>query len=362
VRELVDLRRAAVEALYGGAEDVSGIVQVDPRTLTKIAASWPPSIRTPGSICCYGQETPGQDGPRLVLNTVRTGYGWGISRIQHLIAQTGEPVPVPWRPSLGTGDTRVLLAECRAAFATNLSLRPAAVPYAIDYPRAENDTDAATRISLTDLQVSYDPGRGRLVLRGRDGTEVRPLALGMLVEHALPPALRFVIQVFGEPQTALAPDWQLGDAGWGTAADGLRRRPRLEVGRIVLTRAAWSLPAQQLPLRGKGESDAAHLLRFARWRDQHGIPRQCFVRVIPPPGAAAQGRSRGKARKPLYLDVTNWFLLTAFERSIAHLDGLDAVVVFEEALPELADAPRYGEHGQRVTEYIFELSAATADG
>lgn len=130
----------------------------------------------------------------------------------------------------------------------------------------------------------------------------------------------------------------------------------------MLTRAAWSLPAEQLPLRGKGESDAAHLLRVARWRDQHGIPRQCFVRVITPAGGAGQDRSLGKARKPLYLDFTNWFVLTAFERSIAQRESLDAVVVFEEVLPNLADAPRYGEHGQRVTEYIFELSAVTADG
>jgi hypothetical protein len=55
-------------------------------------------------------------------------------------------------------------------------------------------------------------------------------------------------------------------------------------------------------------------------------------------------------------------VLTAFERSLAGLERSGAVVVLEEALPDLADAPRYGEHGQRVTEYIIELSAATANG
>lgn len=360
-RELAGLRRAAVEALYHGAENASGTVQVDPRTLATIAASWPPGIRAPDSICCYAQPLPGADGPRLVLNTVCTGYGWGISRIHHLITQTGQPAPMPWPSRPHTDDPGVLLVECRAAFATNLSLRPAAVPYAIDYPRAEGDTDAAARISIADLRVSYDPGRGRLVLRGRCGAEVRPLALGMLVEHSLPPALYFLIRVFGEPQTALAPHRQLGEAGWRTTPDGFRWRPRLEMGRIVLVRAAWSLPAAHLPLRAKGESDAAYLLRVARWRDQRGIPRQCFVRVVAPAGGTPRDRSRGKTRKPLYLDVANWFLLTAFERSIAHLEGPDAVVLFEEALPELADAPRYGEYGQRVTEYIIELSAA-ADG
>lgn len=75
MRELAGLRRAAVEALYRGAEDTQGIVTVDPATLTKIAASWPPHVRPPGSICCYAQQLPGLDGPRLVLNNVCTGYG-----------------------------------------------------------------------------------------------------------------------------------------------------------------------------------------------------------------------------------------------------------------------------------------------
>lgn len=360
-RELAGVRRAAVEALYRGTEDASGTVQVDPHALATIAASWPPSIRTPGSICCYAQPLPGPQGPRLVLNTVCTGYGWGINRIHHLITQTGQPPPVPWAPRPSTGDPGVLSVECRAAFGTNLNLRPAAVPYTLDYPGAEHDTAPAARVSITELHVSYDLGLERLVLRGRCGAEVRPLALGMLVEHFLPPALCFLIRVFGEPQTALAPHRQLSKAGWRSAAGGLRRRPRLELGRLVLLRAAWSLPANQLPSRAKGESDAAYLLRMARWRDQHGIPQQCFVRVSAPAGGTRRNRSPDKARKPLYLDFTNWFLLTAFERSLAHRERPDAVVVFEEALPAFADAPRYGEHGQRVTEYIIELSAAADD-
>jgi len=43
-----------------------------------------------------------------------------------------------------------------------------------------------------------------------------------------------------------------------------------------------------------------------------------LIRVIAP-------RSRGKERKPFCLDVTSWFLLTAFERWIALLGAADAL-------------------------------------
>lgn len=66
-----------------------------------------------------------------------------------------------------------------------------------------------------------------------------------------------------------------------------------------------------------------------------------------------------KSRKPLYVDVTNWFLLQDFVRALGHADRL---VVLEEALPSLPDIPRYGEHGARVTEYIFDLAATEDSG
>ena len=346
-RELVEMRRAAVRALYDESENVSGVLRVRPRTLAAIAAAWPPYIRAPRSVCCYGQPLPGPNGPRLVLNTICIGYGWGMNRIHHLINQTGARPPWP----IHANGEDVLLADCRAAFGTNLNLRPATVAHVIDYPSGQDESDSAARISMAELTVSYDRARSRLALRNREGVKVRPLALGMLVEHALPPALYFLVRVFSEPQTAFAPRWQLGNAGWRGAPDGVRRRPRMELGHLVLLRAAWSIPLVQLPLRPKGETDAAYLLRVAGWREQHGIPEQCFVRM------AGAGRGLGKVRKPLYLDFASWLLLTAFERSLKDLDGPNAAVVFEEALPDLADAPRYGEHGQRVTEYIIELGA-----
>jgi hypothetical protein len=273
---------------------------------------------------------------------VRTGYGWGTSRIHHLLAAGGTELE-PLHPPPAPGS--VVLAECRAAFGTTLNVRSPAVPHAIAYPRAE----ATGGTPVGDLAVEHDAVTGRLVLRTPDGLEVRPLALGLLVEHLLPPALRFLVRIFGEAQTPFAPHVQLGTAGLGDAVDGIRRRPRLLLGTIVLARAVACVPAALLPRRAKGESDAAFLLRFAHWRARHDLPARCFVRAL-------GGPTWERTHKPLYLDATNPLLLDVVDRALRPLGDTD-VVAFEEALPDLADAPRYGTHGRRATEYVLEVSA-----
>ncbi|MFE2756102.1 lantibiotic dehydratase [Actinosynnema sp. NPDC059335] len=335
-----DLGRSVVAGLYG--DDARDTVSVDPQVLAKLAASWPAHVRAPRSVCCYGQELPGPGGPRFVLNAVRTGYGWGITRIEHLLDAAGHPTPVRTPAEDGPD---VVLAECRAAFRSQLNQRVPAVPHAIDYPGGERPDGCS--LSLPDLHVRHDRTGDRLLLCDGRGREVRPLALGLLAAALLPPALRFLVAAFGEPQTALAPVPHWDDVGWRPAVDGVRRRPRLEVGRVVLARAGWRVPAADVPSPAKGRSDADFLLALARWRARHGIPRRCFVR--------ATGR-RDPARKPVFVDFADWFLLPSLPRH-----G-DADVVFEEALPDPADAPWHGEHGQRVTEYVFELTATDRHG
>lgn len=342
---LLELRRDALAELYRGDDGTRATVSVDPQALAKLAASWPAYVRAPHSVCCYGQELPGEDGPRFALNTVRTGYGWGITRVEHLLAAAGR-TPPPRAPRSAPG---VVLAECRAAFGSQLNQRTAAVPCHLDHPGGERTAGA---VAPTDLRVRYDPADGRLGLCDRRGRQVRPLALGMLVEHLLPPALRFLVGVFGEPQTAFAPAPQLDDAGWRPPVDGVAHRPRLEVGLVVVARAGWRVAASDVPTRAKGRTDADFLLELAGWFARHGIPHRCFARTT--------GRRDG-LRKPVFLDLADWFLVAAFRRS---LDAVapDTSVVFEEALPDPADAPRHGDRGRRATEYVFELSAVEPRG
>ncbi|MFC5826355.1 lantibiotic dehydratase [Nonomuraea insulae] len=313
--DLSRLRRDLWDALYAAPEDLHGVIAADPALLTKLASGWPRYISPPGSIACYLQQI---DDDHVVLNTVYSGYGRGTGRIRHLLARAGAPVP--------PADSTPGIAECLGSFGTNLNLRPPTAT-AIDYPF----TVTEARLPLADLRVGYDPATLRLILT--DGT--RPMHLGMTSELTLPPALAFLIKIFGEPPLAMGPAWQRGGR-----PEGVSRRPRLRLGRVVLARACWRLHAAEVPLPAKGENEAAYLVRLALWLDRQAIPRRFFARVISPTG-------RGKDRKPVYVDTVDHFLLLSFTRSIS---GPGDLVVLEEALPDPASCD------SRVAEFVMEVS------
>ncbi len=246
-----------------------------------------------------------------------------------------------------------VLVEVRGLFGSNLNRRPPLAYYELDYPGVVSDRPAQRRVPLADLMVRFDLAQGLLrLVSPRLGVEVRPVHLGGMVEFLLPSALRLLIAVFGDQATAALPTWRLytDPDPWPEA--GVRVLPRLELGRVTVARAAWYLRGAQLPLRSKGEPDAAYALRLIKRLDDLQIPQRCFVRVITEQAWRRGPLSLDKAHKPIYLDQANWLSLTVFERALEHPDDR---VVFHEALPDLAQAPHYPAHGARVTEYVIEV-------
>ncbi|GAA2288200.1 hypothetical protein GCM10010149_38440 [Nonomuraea roseoviolacea subsp. roseoviolacea] len=322
-RRVTRLRRETWDALFASPPDERGVLVADPDIVDKMAVTWPAYVQPPGSVTCYGHLTAGHE---FVLNALTAGYGRGAGRTRHLISRAGVSVPDgPRRP----------VAECLGSFGNHLNLRPAS-GVAVDYPFTVAE---GAELSLTDLRVSYDPATLLLALTGPDGEPVRPAHLGASAPRALPPAWSFLLRVFGEPVGLAAAPWRSA-----AAVDEVQARPRLRLGRVVLARAGWRMPVGELPVPYDGESDAAYVLRTARWLERHGIPRRFFVRF-------ASGRRA--ARRPFYVDVTDHFLLLAMAHAAA---GKDGNVVLEEALPDPADAPVYGAHGRRVTEYALDVS------
>ncbi|GGM72333.1 hypothetical protein GCM10010106_18330 [Thermopolyspora flexuosa] len=347
LRELAALRRDFWAATGAGPDARDEVVRVDPDRLAALAASWPGYIRPPGSVSCFVQPLPGPDGLRLVLNTVLAGYGRGLSRLHRLAGPYAPPLA-----DLRAGRGEVLVAECRGMLGGGINLRSATADRALAYPFT-GDRDAAAGLpvlSPADLTVTCDGDR--LVLRDPDGRPVLPVHLGMSAQHWLPPGLQFLIRAFGEPATAMVPGWVFRTGGNLPEPGVVERWPRLDVGRVTLARACLRLRAAEVPTPGRGEDDAAYLPRLAAWLARHGVPRRFFARVVGLGDGLGMGLL-GKGRKPMYVDVTDPFLLTGFLRE---LRDPDALVVLEEALPDPAGAPRYGGHGRRVTEYLVQLT------
>lgn len=299
-------------------------------------AAWPSYVKTGAAGSCYGQLVGGPQGPVFVSNVMLTGPRRGIGRIQHLLGST---------PAARDDDSE--LAEFRTGGNSNINLRPRTLR-TIDYPYVTHRTEPDHR--LADLQVGYDRTSGLLHLRGHDGSVVRPVHSGLPNPAFLPPAQSLMIWVFGENPWVQSTGWTMGERHSSPLSDEVTYSPRLTIGSVVVARACWRMPASAFPRPDTGEQDAAYLLRLARWLNDKEIPRRFFARIVSLEDFR-QGLA-GKDHKPVFTDVTNWFLLKSLIRSFPYPDK---TLILEEALPEVSDAPQYGTHGHHVTEYILDL-------
>lgn len=369
VPRLAELSRIRAEARAAVLlpPDEDGVVRVPPASLADLAGDYPSWVPSIGSIGCYVQAFQRRDALHLVLNVAHAGYGRGRSRLRYLVERAGGTAPEPgrWdeRDERDERDDGPLLAELSGGFFSSPNMRSPSAPFEIDYPFTTSDRPRARRIGVGDLTAVHDPDSDLVrLVSGSHSAEVVPLHLGMMADILLPPAARFLTHAFGptyymHPSVfMLAPDSSPSVPGETVAF------PRIEVGRVVLQRARWVVPLTRFPVQRAGDTDADHLLRLSEWRRSSEVPRHCFARVWPKGlqdggdggdgGVRWDGWVREKARKPVYVDFENWYLVSALERM---LKGSSPVVILEEALPGPAHLPATGEDG-RVTEVLVEIS------
>jgi lantibiotic biosynthesis dehydratase-like protein len=347
--EQSDLLARATRLVRSGSPDRTGTVDVDLAAITGLATGLPPSLARTASLSCYVQVVD-PDLDVVVLNVAGVGYGRGLTRMVRLAGGTA-----PWHP-YEQDRSGALIAETGGIFANNLNLRVPGTGFELDVPFTSPAADAGRRIPLADLEVVLDDTSGLLALRSRRlGQAVQPVHTGLMGEFWLPGPVRHLIEMFGPPPSLLHSRIPLffppGDPGGG----GVYRLPRLRAGRIILSRACWALSTAEIPARRSGDSDAHHWLRMADWLAGHGVPERFYVKVIDLNGGPAW-TPEAKARKPLYVDLSVWFLVRLLERVLTEGGTL---AVLTEALPDLDQAPQYAD-GRHVTEFLVELSGRVA--
>jgi hypothetical protein len=377
--DLVRRRRQITALLDRSTSTQQEAVVVSRDQVDQITAGWVDLAPMPNeSLACYVQPFVKDGQTHFVLNTVTFGMGTGRTRVCHLMRQASCAPPAGFVEASHArdGDTGTIHVEIEPVFGSALNQREQAAEFAFSYPGAVSARPPEKLISLADLVVVHDPERDCVRLeRIDDPRELRPVHLGLLAAPMLPPPIHFLVAAFGGSSChvrlpLLTPRERLRESGGGLAAAGRHHWPRLQVGRVVIRRAGWWLPAAEIPRRAGGESDAQYFVRLASWRRKEALPDHCFIRCLrgdAPFGPTVTSGPRAQAaiaapatplpwpskeRKPQYIDFASWHLVAVFERAIRDVaTGL----MIEEVLPDFAHLPATANGVPRVVELIVEL-------
>ena len=190
---------------------------------------------------------------------------------------------------------------------TNYSLE---LPHdlAIEHGNSRSSRDPAQVLRLADLWV-VESGQGVQVATG-DGTRQWPLM------QFLGPQLRSIgISRFKPLRVA-------------------SHLPRLRIGRLVLQRESWRMPADELVFT-RLHDRAQRLLALRRWASRLGLPRYCFYRI-------------SGELKPYYLDFESAVFCDLFADGVRKAPAA-AAVSLSEMLPTPSQSWLTDGRGRRYT-------------
>ncbi|MFB6521206.1 hypothetical protein [Streptomyces sp. NPDC056401] len=294
------------------------------------------------SLMCQVART-GAGGPdTLVVNRPAAGSGGLIARFHRLIDGAAEPdagLAGEIRAWLGVLYPEADLLEHVPGWEANpLQAASTGLLPALHWPTGPRRWGAGR--SVDELLLVHDPVRGALELRGPDGQIVATPYLGTVPQHLVMGPER-VLAVLADPWWA-----PVEPAGVPASTD------RAAGNATVARRASWRLPAASLPRRATGEPVCEFLERTDRWRRDHGMPDEVFVRAGD--GSVAQafsGVPDDLAHKPQWLAFSAPFGLEV----LAHLAAAagDRPLTFTECLPGRTDPS--GGSG-RTTEYVLHFT------
>lgn len=358
--QLVELRRQVILWLRAQPVNEHQERHVERAGLQNLLSDLPAFVQTPLTLAYYCQVIFREEQPWLVLNSVQSGFGRTLARFHYAAGQGNECC------HQANGSSQPLPVSIQGVFGSNINLRVDPLPYEIVYPGVVSERPLEEQLPLSDLSVRYHAGTGRLQLFSRRlQSALLPAHMGMMSDYWLPPLYKFLIRAFSE--APIDPLWSLRliDAQGmeaGRATSGVTRSPRLIVGSTIVDRAHWLVAADAVPRREKQETDQDYWLKVERWRAQHDIPQECFLRVNAFDLTArttslkdlAERNQLSKKRKPLPIDFQNYFLLQVFERQAAESPfGF----ILEEALPASEQhVLTNGNASSYASEYVFELS------
>ncbi|MER5933046.1 lantibiotic dehydratase [Streptomyces sp. NPDC002054] len=181
-------------------------------------------------------------------------------------------------------------------------------------------------VALVDFTA--DPGRPRTVLSADVAVTERD---GELVV-VLPDGAEFAaVDVFSHVLTTLAMDL------FQILPEEAEHAPRVTVGRLVVARETWRLPAAEISF-AEEKDEARRFVRARQWREQHRLPRFVFV-VLP------------TETRPFYVDFDSPVYVNILAKALRRLARKDPAgrAVITEMLPSPEQSWLTDEEGNTFT-------------
>lgn len=321
--------------------DAQTVVELDVRQLPRHLPSlrgWPASLTFFLQIAAASPEAWQRGDYLLVLNHTYSGLGSYIARFCGLYgdAERQDPLTERLRQHFAALSEHIELVDLPLLIdASDLQLHPRLTGRSLHWP-ADPADERSLPLSACDLVHDTEQDAIRLVERAT-GREILPLYLGSVYPLTLPHPARGIINTLTPINYAYSREFWHSLTLEGSSADdrqgsSVRHRPRVQIGRVVLARELWQVPADQVPQPMRGESDAAYFWRVYRWKEQLGLPEIVFVRANVKVFDAIAKHSH----KPLYLDFQNPWLVMALPRLLN--DSVDSLI-FTEMLPGGEELP-----------------------
>ncbi|HSX08930.1 MAG TPA: lantibiotic dehydratase [Candidatus Saccharimonadales bacterium] len=281
----------------------------------------------------------GSDGePMIIVNSVIPGFGKMYSRF--LVNFPGELTQTirEWNEKI---EKDALLAEVTDSSVFNANLHPHLMPYQITSPGTHRTLPLEKVIAMADIEIVYRKSDNRIHLfHKKQGKEIFIFDLGFQGNGGRSGIYNFLSKfTIGSHHHIDALVKHINDKFKNKGESNVFIKPRIIYeNRIVLQRKGWNIKNHALPLRQVQESDWSYLQKVETWRKKIGLPDEIFVRHT--------------NDKPQYINFTNPFLITLFEKVIEKMKEKDMVKI-EEMLPASKDL--FSTNGKKyVTEFLAQ--------
>ncbi|MDT8999852.1 lantibiotic dehydratase [Paucibacter sp. APW11] len=344
-----------LEPLLRSGEDV----QLDPAILAEIADTLPAQVRQRGASQSYlGQLALNEGRPKFVLNQIFGGRGALMSRFMEVLS--GKDLQEV-RDYLQSSSESGLYAELPGVFGFNANHHPRMADHEVVIPPFAPNWEDSHKFDINTLRLVYDAKEHMVRFQTEDGRELDLWYQGFLMPVLLPRIQRVLALAYTEGINNFTLSTLMKRGMIDT--QGVTRVPRISLGDVVLARRTAIMPLALQPDADLSAPD--FFIAVQRWREQHQLPNEVFIRVVPVAAeAGGNGGSGGqssinwnefdfKDMKPFYVKLDSPRLVRLLQRMMKRNSFS---LVLSEVLPALDDQHVRMAGEAHVAELQFEIS------